>query len=79
MKSDEEELAFVIDYYRVPLPAAARRLLLQRAHLAQERRCRSDDPSSARIAGAQSRVADARTCHKPASGLRSIGIARDVI
>jgi hypothetical protein len=47
MKSDEE-LAFVIDHYRLAVPTAARRLMLQRARLAQERqRQRSKLVSSA--------------------------------
>ena len=46
MRSEAEELAFVIDHYNLPIPAAARRLLLQRARLAHERqRRRLNDPS----------------------------------
>lgn len=46
MKSDADELAFLIDHYNVAIPAAARRLVLQRARLAQERqRRRLNDPT----------------------------------
>jgi hypothetical protein len=51
MRSDQE-LAFVIDHYRLPIPAVARRLILERARLAEERQGRrSQVPAPARAAG----------------------------
>jgi hypothetical protein len=51
MRSDQE-LAFVIDHYRLPIPLAARRLILQRARLAEERQRRpAGIPSLALAAG----------------------------